>query len=255
MKKITLLLVFITACFSANAQFSCAGAVPITNGFSQLNITTPGLGAGSAGAWVTSFSSQCLTTTGGSYYYNVFTSAGDDYVFSYTTGSVAGESVSFNFTTNSNYQGACIFRGCNGGAMTDCLAFKYNANPATYNLTATNLGANETIYICVGIWSTPNNLNFSVNNFTVTSALGVAENTIKNTSVFPNPVKDYLQISNADQTISEVSVFNLLGQEVIRENWLGKNNTSLDMTKLTSGTYLLKIISEGQIETKKIIKE
>ncbi|HEX8018012.1 MAG TPA: T9SS type A sorting domain-containing protein [Flavobacterium sp.] len=255
MKKITYLLIFIASCFSANAQFSCAGAVPMTNGFSQMNITTPGLGAGSPGAWVSSFSSQCLTTTGGSYYYNVFTSAGDDYVFSYTTGNVAGESVSFQFTTNSNYQGACIFRGCNGGAMTDCLAFKYNANPATSTITAANLGANETIYVAVGIWSTPNDLNFSVNNFTVTPSLGVVENNIKSISVYPNPVKDFLQISNAQQNISDVVVYNLLGQQVIRENWSGKNNSSLDMTQLISGTYLVKIIADGKTESKRIIKE
>lgn len=254
MKKITLLLIFIASCFSVHAQFSCAGAVPISSGFSQMNITTPGLGAGSPGTWVTSFSSQCLSVSG-TYYDNVFITVGDDYAFSYTTGSVAGESVSFNFTTNSSYQGACIFRGCNNGAMTDCLAFKYNASPANYTLTAANLGANETIYIAVGIWSTPNNLNFSVNNFTVTPALGVAENTIKPITVFPNPVKDYLQISNADQNITDVAVFNLLGQEVIREIWSGKGNSSLDMTKLTSGTYLLKIVADGKTETRKIIKE
>jgi len=254
MKKITLLFLFI-ASFSAHAQFSCAGAVPITNGFSQLNITTPGLGTGSPGTWVTSFSSQCVTTTGGTYFHNVFTSVGDDYVFSYTTGNVAGESVSFNFTTNSNYQGACIFKGCTNGAISDCLAFKYNANPATYNLTASNLGANETIYICVGIWSTPNNLNFSVNNFTVTQPLGVGENVAKSITIFPNPVKDVLQISNADQTISDVAVFNLLGQEVIRENWSGKDNSSLNLTGLKAGTYLLKVTADGKTETKNIIKQ
>lgn len=255
MKKITLLFIFIISCFSAQAQFSCEGAVPIMNGFSQMNITTPGLGTGSPGTWVTSFSSQCVTTTGGNYFHNVFTSVGDDYVFSYTTGNVAGESVSFNFTTNSNYQGACIFRGCSNGAMSDCLAFKYNPNPATYNLTASNLGANETIYICVGIWSTPNNLNFSVNNFTVTQPLGVGENAAKSITIFPNPVKDYLQISNDDQTISDIAVFNLLGQEVIRENWSGKEKSSLDMTSLTAGTYLLKITAYGRTETKNIIKQ
>lgn len=254
MKKITLLFIFINSFFSAQAQFSCAGAVPLTNGFSQANITTPGLGAGSPGTWITSFSSQCLGVSG-TYYDNVFVTVGDDYAFSYTTGNVAGESVSFNFTTNSSYQGACIFRGCNNGAMTDCLAFKYNANPATYTLTASNLGANETIYIAVGIWSTPNNLNFSVNNFTVTQPLGIAENDTKNINVFPNPVKDYLQISNTYQAISEVMLFNLVGQEVMRENWTGTNNTSIDMTNLTSGTYLLKFVVDGQIETRKIIKE
>lgn len=255
MKKITYLFILIASCFSAHAQFSCAGAVPMTSGFSQMNITTPGLGAGSPGAWVSSFSSQCLATTGGLYFNNVFTSAGDDYVFSYTTGNVAGESVSFQFTTNSNYQGACIFKGCNGGAMTDCLAFKYNPNPATATISASNLGANETIYFAVGIWSLPNDLNFSVNNFTVTPSLATPENNIKGISVYPNPVKDFLQISNTNQNISDVMVYNLLGQKIIAENWLGTNNSSLDMSQLNPGTYLLKIIADGKSETKKIIKD
>jgi glucuronoarabinoxylan endo-1,4-beta-xylanase len=60
-------------------------------------------------------------------------------------------------------------------------------------------------------------------------------NTIR---IFPNPVSDILQISSAEK-ISNMEVFNMLGQAVIRIQ--NPRGASLDVSALPAGFYLLKI--------------
>lgn len=74
-----------------------------------------------------------------------------------------------------------------------------------------------------------------------------------NFQAYPNPVKNFLNLSYT-QDISEVSVFNLVGQKVLSK----KINTAegqIDMTNLAQGTYLLKVSVENQVKTIKVVKE
>ncbi|MGG7036413.1 MAG: T9SS type A sorting domain-containing protein, partial [Flavobacterium sp.] len=70
--------------------------------------------------------------------------------------------------------------------------------------------------------------------------------------VYPNPVIDIVTITNGN-LITSVSVFNLVGQQVLsaRPNAMA---TTMDMGNLPVGTYLLKIQSEGKISTVKVVK-
>jgi hypothetical protein len=54
------------------------------------------------------------------------------------------------------------------------------------------------------------------------------------------------------KNISAVSVFNLLGQEVMTKS--SNNLTQVDMSTLASGTYLVKVTSDNQVKTIKINK-
>jgi Ig-like domain CHU_C associated/Secretion system C-terminal sorting domain/FG-GAP-like repeat len=74
-----------------------------------------------------------------------------------------------------------------------------------------------------------------------------------NLKVFPNPVKDILNLS-FDKEISNVSIFNVLGQEVISKS-IKENESKIDMSRLPSGTYFLKIYSDNLVKTVKVIKE
>lgn len=236
------------------AQFgSCANARPITNGFTESNITTPGTGTAPE-SWVTDFSSQCLSTTGGSYYGSVFTSSGGDYLFSYTAGSVAGESISITIQTQGSYHGIAIFTDCTGTSIDGCVAWKYNASPGTATLTANNLAANQTIYIAVGIWASPNNLNFSVTDFTVTpSAMSVNEGSSKTLSnVYPNPVKDILNISNLKEK-TNVTIVDMSGKVVKQEAVSAEGK--IDVSRLLPGTYMVNVGTREEGKAYKIIKK
>lgn len=88
---------------------------------------------------------------------------------------------------------------------------------------------------------------------TVTVTLGVNDFDAANLKYYPNPVVDRLSISYSN-TISEVVVYNLLVQQVLI-NRPNSSDTQLDLSQLTSGTYLVKIKSDSQVKTIKIIKQ
>ncbi|WP_452223035.1 fibronectin type III domain-containing protein [Lacinutrix chionoecetis] len=71
-------------------------------------------------------------------------------------------------------------------------------------------------------------------------------------SYYPNPVNNTLTL-NAQQAINNVSVFNMLGQEVIR---IAPNAVSndVDMSKLQSGAYFVQVTVGSAVETVRIIK-
>ena len=71
--------------------------------------------------------------------------------------------------------------------------------------------------------------------------------------VYPNPVKDLVNITSL-QTMDKVSVFNILGQEVLKKS-LHSNEGTLDFSKLPSGTYLVKVTADNEVKTVKVIKQ
>ena len=85
--------------------------------------------------------------------------------------------------------------------------------------------------------------------------LGVNNNSMKlsGLKVYPNPVKDRLNLS-ASKEIKGIIVYNLLGQEVLRET-LNSSNSSVDISKLKTGIYMIKVKIEDAEETFKIVKE
>jgi hypothetical protein len=74
-----------------------------------------------------------------------------------------------------------------------------------------------------------------------------------NFSYYPNPVKNTLNLSY-NQEISNVEIFNLLGQKV-NSNVINANQAQVDMSNLSNGVYLVKVISNNQSKTIRVIKE
>ncbi|UPT71875.1 MAG: T9SS type A sorting domain-containing protein [Flavobacterium sp. JAD_PAG50586_2] len=91
------------------------------------------------------------------------------------------------------------------------------------------------------------------NSVYIETTLGNAHHELAGMMVYPNPVKDILNISY-DKGVTAISVYNLLGQQVITKN-PDANEAGIDMSGLASGAYLVSIQSEGKIKTVKIIKE
>ena len=69
---------------------------------------------------------------------------------------------------------------------------------------------------------------------------------------FPNPVNDVLTIVS-DFTMDQVTVFNQLGQIVLTHS-ANVSNTSLDMTSLPTGIYMVRVEADNKAETFKITK-
>lgn len=84
------------------------------------------------------------------------------------------------------------------------------------------------------------------------TVLGVNDFDLAGLKFYPNPVTDFVNISNT-ASISAINVFNMLGQRVISKT---PNNleTKIDMSALPRGTYLLEIDSEGKSAKIKLVK-
>lgn len=73
-------------------------------------------------------------------------------------------------------------------------------------------------------------------------------------SIFPNPAKNSLTLEAEKNSVGTVTIFNLTGQEVHSEKMIGQRST-LDLSELKAGIYLLQLVSGDKVEVKKIIKE
>ena len=67
-------------------------------------------------------------------------------------------------------------------------------------------------------------------------------------SMFPNPVKDVLNITT-QENLEKVEVFNLLGKKV-----LSANTKNVDVSSLSKSVYLVKLTSDKGVSTKKLVK-
>ena len=90
------------------------------------------------------------------------------------------------------------------------------------------------------------------NNSNNCGLLSVTENQILNKSIklFPNPVKNILNIEYED-TIEIVEIYNLLGKKL---RSLTGNSKSINLEDLSAGIYLVKIYSVNGNISKKIVK-
>lgn len=78
------------------------------------------------------------------------------------------------------------------------------------------------------------------------------ENILENMTVFPNPVNDILTLK-AQENIETISIYNLLGQEVLRTQ-PKVLNTNIDMSSLPTGMYVVKVQVGDSIGSYKIVK-
>ncbi|MCG2611374.1 T9SS type A sorting domain-containing protein [Flavobacterium sp. SM15] len=88
---------------------------------------------------------------------------------------------------------------------------------------------------------------------TVTVTLGMNDFAMNSFKFYPNPVTDVLNIEYS-LNISNVEVYNALGQQVAVKS-VNQTRTSLDMSGLAGGTYLVKVTLENAVKTIKVIKK
>jgi len=84
-------------------------------------------------------------------------------------------------------------------------------------------------------------------------SLGVEDSTIEGLSYHPNPVKDLVTI-NANSEITNVTVFDILGRQVMQQDGT-LNSMKLNMSTLTSGNYLAKVEAGDAVQVIKLIKQ
>jgi len=128
----------------------------------------------------------------------------------------------------------------------------------------------ETVAVSKGIWATGDFIstsgpyfysgNGSQNglSFWSNTVLSLEDITFSNnTFLYPNPVKNILNIKNsANQKIETVELFDILGKQVNLKKATTLKNNTIDLSNLSSGIYYMRLASnKGAISFKKIIKD
>jgi len=76
-----------------------------------------------------------------------------------------------------------------------------------------------------------------------------------NLKLYPNPVKDYLQIQLYEQVEDAViTLFDVHGKLILTQTISKATETSIDVSKLVSGSYFIRIQSGDAVETQKLLK-
>ena len=87
--------------------------------------------------------------------------------------------------------------------------------------------------------------------FTIDSGLSNSDNEIPDMKIFPNPVNDdFVTIISHLQGLKEIEVFSINGRKVIDTS---THKSTLDVSSLTSGFYVIRVTINGQSKLSKLI--
>jgi hypothetical protein len=84
------------------------------------------------------------------------------------------------------------------------------------------------------------------------NGLGITEAQQIEFSVYPNPSESDITITSANNPISTVEIYNVLGQLVLNLNFSDNFSENIDISSLRSGLYLIKI--NGSTTKKVLVK-
>ncbi len=139
-----------------------------------------------------------------------------------------------------------IYRSINGGAYT-------LLSDTIYQERHTDTTVQNGFLYSYYVTAEDRSFNESTQSNAVSlSTLSIASEELKKIiHIYPNPVNDILSISYQGN-INTVQIFDLTGKEVLQI----KNPTmTIDISQLKSSIYILKIITDNGVSTKKLIKK
>ena len=223
----------------APANDDCSGASVLTPGgvFSDNPQVGTNLGA-TASTGVAD--PTCSSYLGGDVWYSAVVPASGNITFETQSDGTSA----ITDTGIEAFSGSC-------GSLTSIGCNDDTANDTFSLLSLTALTPGSTVYLRVFDYG-----NAEFGTFQVSAYDGsLATNTFDTSkfNYYPNPVKDVLNLTYS-QNISKIQVMNILGQEVLSKS-VNANQSQVDMSNLPSGTYLVKVTSDNQVKTIKVVKE
>ena len=73
-------------------------------------------------------------------------------------------------------------------------------------------------------------------------------------TVYPNPTTGQLRITNYELRIDNVEIFDVMGKKLSSHHLIPTSSNQLDISRFPAGIYFLKMTTETEIVTKKVIK-
>jgi hypothetical protein len=222
---------------SATCYTITATVTPITGCSSSLDVSTNGTPSGAAIIPFNTDVKGLISPSGDNDYYK----------FTITTGGTATITLT---TLPADYD--VKLYSSNG---TTQLAISQNGGTSSETISRTYTAG--TYYVHVYGY---NNANNASNCYTLRVALGTATKgndliVSNKISAFPNPVSDNVTIRIDDiQRNATIRLFNTDGKLVLQQT-TSSNATSIDMSKMAAGIYMVKVLNGETESTMKIVKQ
>jgi len=126
---------------------------------------------------------------------------------------------------------------------------------ADFNFDLSSLDGETAIYIAFRHHNTPINQSMlQIDNIVLTgTVLGIDDAIFSGFNYFVN-AGNVLHLSSSNKNLSHVSIYNLLGQEVVTRK-LNSTHATIDLSSLHSGVYITKVTIDGIAKAFKIVKK
>ena len=121
--------------------------------------------------------------------------------------------------------------------LTDSIFHEITLPLAAYN--------GQSIYIAIRHWNVTDMFFLSLDDFSIDFASGINETKETAINIYPNPTSNTLFIGNSKNPV--ISVYNNLGEVV-----LSSNKKAIDVSTLSQGLYIVKVIDNNETSTKQI---
>ena len=226
----------------------CAGAIALTPGTVFESNSVVGSNAGATGSGETpapscsSYDPANSTGFGGDIWYSVVIPADGNL----TIETVDNGGPSFD-------SGMQVYSGtCGALVAVECDDDDGNGAFSQVVIDAADGLAGETLLVRVFEYAGNDEMNFLISAYSASLSIDDVDNQEAFT-FYPNPVKNTLTL-NAQNTIEQVAMYNMLGQEVLRAT-PNTVDSDLDMSSLQTGTYFVKVTIANVTKTIRVIKQ
>jgi hypothetical protein len=120
------------------------------------------------------------------------------------------------------------------------------ATSRTYTVTA-----NGSYYVIV---KNANGCSSAASNTIVISNVGIDFLSGNSFNIYPNPVNNFLSVELNSVSNTVISILDIIGNKVL-EVIPTDNTTNINLSSLSSGVYMIRVMQNGKISTQKLIKE
>ena len=219
---------------------NCSNAIAITAGSAYTSNVTDGTNVFATASPAPAI--LCNGSAGGEIWFSVVVPASGNLTIE--TGNTSADVDTGLDTVIAIYSGSC-------GALTYVDCDDDGADTGSYSKKAlTGLTPGTTLYISVFEYMNDNEGAFGI--AVHDASLSSASFDMSGLSVYPNPVKDVLNLSYTSD-ITSITIMNLLGQEMLKKN-IHATQSKVDLSEFPNGTYLVKMEVGDLVKTLKIIK-
>lgn len=180
----------------------------------------------------------------GSYFTEIHSKFDSLYLFgSYSIWSNIGTSDGHLIKTDESFDLECEFYR-SGLEHSSNIQLTEIFTPFTY--TNTNIDLID--YIIVS------NSNITVREACTGMNLGQIENQLLDLNLFPNPSNNLITITSESDIISDIRIYNMTGNEIIRKKNISSNSLEVDISQLSNGCYIIEFQIKNNLIRRTIFK-